>query len=238
VVVSLPALRSCCFALFYQGTWETRPGVIKVVAGAHNSPAITLESIDAILYAGQGQRVTGCVDAPAESTLSAAYRVEGEPEMEANWHPWVTRGPVVNGKLDLCFVSPEAPLSGMIHLRVAVQAPDGREVFAYSPDAIVLVGTQASCTPSATQCCEVTPPPMAAPAEPPQPNAGAPSAPQGPTAGSAAAVQPTAAQPIAVEADGCAIVPGPKRGPTPAFGWLLAGLLAMHARRRSVPKAR
>lgn len=142
--------------------WQPRPGLIKVVAGADNPPAVMLDSIDAITYAGQGRRVTGCVDAPAGSTVAASYRMDSDEDIELNWHPWTGATPIASGKLDLCFGSPDPALSGMVYLRVGITAPDGRHALAVSPDPLVLIGMQEACTPSETQCCTISPPPMAA----------------------------------------------------------------------------
>jgi hypothetical protein len=132
--------------------WEPRPGLIKVVDGANNPPAVALEPIDDILYAGQGRRLSGCLDTPAGSTLSSWYRFEGSSE----WKPWLREHPVSTGPLDLCFVNPDPSVSGMVRLRVAVRAPDGSETFAFSPDVLVQVNTAQPCVASASRCCEVT----------------------------------------------------------------------------------
>lgn len=186
--------------------WQPRPGVIKVVAGGDNPPAVTVDSIDAITYSGQGRRVTGCVDAPAGSSVSASYRLDTEEDVEANWHPWTGATPIANGKLDLCFGSPDPALSGMVHLRVSVKAPDGRQTFAVAPDPLVIIGMPEACVPSETQCCMFSPPPMAAAAGPAG-NTGTMTSGQlaaGSGAAGAAAVQPAA--PSAPAADGCSLV--------------------------------
>jgi hypothetical protein len=133
--------------------WEPRPGIIKVIDGATDTPAVTLDSIDGMSYAGQGWRVTGCVDAPAGSTVSGWYRVEaaGEVESEASWKPWLKDEPLRQGKLDLCF-NPEQ--AGLLHVRVAVHGPDGRATYAYTPDALVRVDTPMKCLPGDAHCCE------------------------------------------------------------------------------------
>ncbi len=180
--------------------WEPRPGLIKVVDGAEDPPALMVESIDDVLFAGQGRRVTGCLDAPAGSTLSASYRLEGASE----WLPWVREMPVSTGPLDMCFVNPDPSISGMVRLRVAVRAPDGREMFAFSPDVLVQVSTPGTCTASTSRCCEATrmpEPPLAA--GPEMPAAG----PEVPAAGRemppmAAGPEPAAPVPAATASDG------------------------------------
>lgn len=142
--------------------WEPRPGVIKVIDGRADPPAVTIDSVDSVLYAGQGRRVTGCVDAPAGSKLSVWYSAEVEaPHV---WQPWLSGVPLTAATIDLCFGSRDPNLSGMLRLRIGVKSPAGLETFAYSRDAVVLVATPASCTPSETQCCEPTPQPAPAPA--------------------------------------------------------------------------
>jgi hypothetical protein len=163
--------------------WEPRPGLIKVIDGTHDAPAVVLDSIDGMLYAGQGRHVTGCVDAPAGSTLEASFHVDGDPDDQ--WRAWLSDMPIERGAIDLCFESPEPALGGLVHIRVVVTAPDGTQSFASSKDALALFGTAASCTPSAALCCPapdaadagVSPPPMRALPDasmPSQPPAGAP----------------------------------------------------------------
>ena len=131
--------------------WEPRPGLIKIIDGEHDAPAVVLDSIDGMIFAGQGRRITGCVDAPAGSTLTASFRVDGEPD--DSWREWSTAATVASGVVDLCFQSPDPGLAGLVRMRVTVTAPDGTRMVAYSKDALALFGSEASCTQSATLCC-------------------------------------------------------------------------------------
>lgn len=133
--------------------WEPRSGVIKVIDGVVDTPAVTLDSVDGTSYAGQGWRVTGCIDTPAGSSVSGWYRIEteGEVESEASWKPWLKDKPIASGKLDVCFTPEQA---GILHVRVAVRAPDGRETYAYAPDALVRVDMPVKCLPGDAHCCE------------------------------------------------------------------------------------
>jgi hypothetical protein len=136
--------------------WEPRGGVVKVIDGVVDTPAVTLESVDGMSYSGQGWRLTGCVDTPAGSTVSGWYRAEkeGEAETEASWLPWVKDKPIATGKVDLCF-APEQP--GLLHVRVAVKGPDGKQTFAYAPDSLVRVDTPMKCLPGDAKCCDPAP---------------------------------------------------------------------------------
>jgi hypothetical protein len=200
--------------------WEPRPGVIKIIDGSADAPALTVDSIDGMLYAGQGRRITGCVDAPPGSTLSAWYSTESESEPE--WREWRKDVPVDNGQLDLCFSSPDPQLSGLIRLRIGVKTPQGLETHAHSPDVLVLVSTPSACSPGDSDCCQ--PPPAQAPA-PPQPTAaGAAAPPPAPTP--APAMQPIAAS------RGCAVERVAQPDRARSLAWLLTLLLAAATRRR------
>ncbi|HEX6239298.1 MAG TPA: hypothetical protein VFZ61_00335 [Polyangiales bacterium] len=135
--------------------WAARAGVIKVTDGGAAVPAATVEPIDNTVFAGQGRRVRGCVDAPAGSTLSAWVRAEDQPN--APWEPWLERQPLTaiakDGAFELCFLNPQQGRAGVLRMRVEVTAPDGQRSAAYSPDTLLAVATAAACTPSEDTCC-------------------------------------------------------------------------------------
>jgi hypothetical protein len=132
--------------------WEPRPGVIKLVSAQSNAPAVTVESIDGILYSGQGRRITGCVDAPPGSKLDVLYSIEGPTE---TWQTFASGLPATGPMFDVCFHSPDPQLAGFVHVRVEATAPDGTRTVAYAPDKLVLVTNAASCSAGATTCCEL-----------------------------------------------------------------------------------
>jgi hypothetical protein len=135
--------------------WAVRAGVIKVVDGQTAVPAMAIEPIDAFVYAGQGRKITGCVDAPADSTLRAWVRSEDQPG--AQWEAWLEPQPLgglqQDGRLELCLPNPAPGRAGLLRVRVQVTAPDGQSSVAYSPDTMLAVATAAACVESAKTCC-------------------------------------------------------------------------------------
>ena len=227
---------SYTFSPPYNG-WEPRPGLVKIVDGAVDPPAVTVEPIDDILYPGFGRRVSGCIDTPEGSTLSSSYRLEGTTE----WRPWLTNHPVSTGALDLCFVNPDATAAGMLRLRVSVRAPDGTETFAFSPDVTTQLNTSGmTCTESASRCCLATgmtkqpaPPPTAAGPEPMTAGTLTPGATAGmPAAGMPASQPPATGTPAAMPGSrgGCRATGHGEGSTSPALGLLLA-LWALRRRR-------
>jgi hypothetical protein len=219
--------------------WEPRPGVVKVIDGVVDTPAVTLESIDGMSYSGQGWRVTGCVDTPAGSTVTGWYRAEkeGEVESEASWLPWVQDKPIATGKLDLCFAPERA---GLLHVRVAVRGPDGKQTFAYAPDSLVRVDTPMKCLPGDAKCCDPAPAGMAGALQPVAAGSAAPAMSEAMgiagalaggagMAGSSAVVPPAMRMPVQPAApatsSGCAVTrPRPTR-----LGWTSLGALVTAA---------
>jgi MYXO-CTERM domain-containing protein len=215
---------------------------VKIIDGVVDTPAVTLESIDGMSYAGQGWRLAGCVDTPAGSTVSGWYRVdkEGEVESEASWLPWVKDKPIATGKLDLCFAPEQA---GLLHVRVAVKGPDGKQSFAYAPDSLVRVDTMMKCLPGDAHCCDPAPvgmtgalqPSAAGSAAAPMMNAGmgmAGAVANVAGAGGAAVMPPPmmTVQPVApASSNGCSVANRETSKPT----WLvIAALLAAAVTRR------
>ena len=135
--------------------WAARAGVIKVIDGKTAVPAAVIEPIDKTVFAGQGRRVRGCVDAPTGSTLSAWVRAEDQPD--ARWEAWLEQKPLEaigkDGSFELCFLNPAPGRSGVLRLRVEVTAPDGQRSAAYSPDTLLAVSTPAACAASEDTCC-------------------------------------------------------------------------------------
>lgn len=143
--------------------WEPRPGVIKIRDGVHDVPAVTVDPVDASLFAGQGRKITGCVNAPSGSQLRAWYRSADEPA--APWQIWATE-PLEDGaqRFELCYRNPLPGKSGIFHMRVSALSPGGEESAAYALDQLTLLAKQAPCVESAKLCCDAAQPapPMAA----------------------------------------------------------------------------
>lgn len=132
--------------------WEGRPGVIKVIDGTRDVPAITVSSVDAMLFDGQGRKVTGCVNAAQGSEIHAYYRTADTPG--AAWEMWAQQPIDDSGKFELCYRSPRPGFAGIVELQVVAVGPDGEQTAAYPPDQLVLVPGAANCTPSAKLCCD------------------------------------------------------------------------------------
>lgn len=131
--------------------WEGRQGVVKVIDGTRDVPAVTVGSVDAMLFAGQGRKVTGCVNAAKGSELQAYYRAA---ETGAAWEMWAQQPIDDTGKYELCYRSPMPGYSGIVELQIVAVSPEGEKTAAYPPDQLVLVAGAANCTPSAKLCCD------------------------------------------------------------------------------------
>ena len=134
--------------------WEARPGVIKVIDGTRDVPAITVNSVDAMLFEGQGRKVTGCVNAKAGSEVKAYYRETATPG--AAWTMWGSQTIDDSGKYELCYRSPMPGYSGIVEVQVVATSPEGEQTAAYAPDQLVIVPSSAKCTPSTKFCCDMT----------------------------------------------------------------------------------
>lgn len=132
--------------------WEARPGVIKVIDGTRDVPAITVNSVDAMLFEGQGRKITGCVNAPAGSEIKAYYRDTATPG--AAWSMWESQPVGDSGKFELCYRSPMPGYAGIVEVQVIAVSPEGEQTAAYAPDQLVIVPSSAKCTPSAKFCCD------------------------------------------------------------------------------------
>ena len=134
--------------------WEARPGVIKVVDGTRDLPAVTVSSVDAMLFEGQGRKISGCVNAQAGTELRAFYRTTVSPD--APWEMWASQPVDDTGKYELCFRSPRPGFSGILQMQILAVSPDGEQTAAYAPDNLVVVPSKANCTESAKLCCDAS----------------------------------------------------------------------------------
>jgi hypothetical protein len=139
----------------YNG-WAARPGVVKVIDGADEAqpPAVTLQPVSARLFAGQGRRVRGCVDAPEGSTLEVSQRVQAE--VAGAFESWIAQ-PVQNGAFELCLLN--EGIDAVLELRVEVRTPQGLSAATQSSGELSLFSDAAACVESALLCC----PPVATP---------------------------------------------------------------------------
>ena len=184
--------------------WAMRAGVVKVVDGQTAVPAAVVEPIDAFLYAGQGRKIGGCVDAPAGSKLRTWIRAEDMPDQP--WEPWLDDQPVDGDRFELCLQNALPGRAGLLRVRVQVTAPDGQSSVAYSPDTVLAVATQAACVESAKTCC----PPAMTPPDAGVSDAGMPVGGDGGASGSAAG---TGGAPVAgMTAAGTGAAPGSAAG--------------------------
>ena len=112
------------------------------------------------------------------------------------WQRFAEEVPIEDGRFDLCFSSPDPDLSGVVRVRIDVIAEDGAHAHGYSPDTMVVVGTKAACTESASVCCKAQ---MPAEPAPMQGGAGAMAAAAGTSAAAGGAMaQATAGTPANV----------------------------------------
>jgi hypothetical protein len=132
--------------------WEPRPGVIKVIDGTVDYPAVTVSSVDAMLFEGQGRKIGGCLNAPAGTQLRADYRTTATPD--APWQKWAEQPADDTGKFEMCFRSPSPGFSGILEIRVVAISPTGEQIAAYAPDQLVLIPSANTCTESAKLCCD------------------------------------------------------------------------------------
>jgi hypothetical protein len=131
--------------------WEARPGVIKVIDGTRDVPAVTVSSIDAMLFEGQGRKISGCVNAQPGTELRAFYRPTDTKD--APWEMWASQPVDETGKYELCYRSPKAGFAGILQMQIIAVGPDGEQTAAYAPDNLVVVASSAGCTESAKLCC-------------------------------------------------------------------------------------
>jgi hypothetical protein len=225
----------------YNG-WAVRPGLVAIVAGGERLPAAVIEPVHETVFGYEGRRVRACVHAPDGTTLRAYMRVQERPEL--GWLPWIEERALEGDRLELCFRSPRAELSGSVRLRFDLQAPDGGATTVYSPDTLTSLPGAGTCTPSDTICCDA---PATAPAEACVGPEGACEADAGgrPDAGAAAnGSTHEAAGGAAEPQSGACSAAAHSRPPRPGRGWalLLAVAVALLRRRRAprrgIPRAR
>lgn len=123
--------------------WSPRFGAVRVEApGDPESagPTVFLPREDGLLAdRAEPLVLTGCVEAPAGSTLTASWgTIVGVDEPE--WVPFLEDEPVESGALSLEFMAP-AETGSTVKLRLEITDPAGRTYVAYSPTPIGVVGT-------------------------------------------------------------------------------------------------
>jgi hypothetical protein len=134
----------------YNG-WVARPGLIKVVDSALDAeahPAVALDSVAGRVFAGQGRRVRGCVDAPAGSMLEISTR--SQAAAAGGFEPWIVQ-PTSNGDFELCLDN--VGVSDALELRATIRTPGGMLAATRSSDAISLFSNAAACVESELLCC-------------------------------------------------------------------------------------
>lgn len=193
----------------YNG-WEVREGLISVVDSGHETPAAVVGRIQESLFAGQGRKVSTCLDVPAGTRMRSYLRFEEREDLD--WMEWDEDRPVESGSVEQCLHPPEG-LTGTVRLRVDLTAPDGSTTAFYSPDTLSLIEGSLPCRDSISICC--------APAEPMQLDAAVTDA------ASTPATQPRQVS----DAGGCSIVLGPQRNAFASRTTMLI-LLTLIARRR------
>lgn len=133
----------------YNG-WAVRPGLIKVVDGAADAaaPAITLDRVTARLFAGQGRRVRGCVDAPEGSMLELSTRVQSAVPGAFELH--ATQA-VSSGPFEVCLTNEGR--DDVLEVRLEVHTPAGLAAATQSSDMLSLFSNEAACVTSELLCC-------------------------------------------------------------------------------------
>jgi MYXO-CTERM domain-containing protein len=122
--------------------WSPRLGAVRIEDPADPDaagPTVFLPRDDGLLASrGEPLVVAGCVQAPAGSTVTAAWgTIEGVDEPQ--WVPFLEDQPVESGPLSLEFVAP-AEAGATVKLRVEITDPAGRRYIAYTPTTIAVVG--------------------------------------------------------------------------------------------------
>jgi hypothetical protein len=122
--------------------WSHRFGAVRVEDPADPEtagPTVFLPREDGLLAnRGEPLVVSGCVQAPAGSTMTASWgTLEGVDEPQ--WVPFLEDEPVESGELTLEFVAP-AEAGATVKLQVIVTDPEGRTYVAYTPTTLAVVG--------------------------------------------------------------------------------------------------
>lgn len=111
--------------------WSARDGVVKVHDGDPDAagPAVALEQIDLILYRNGSAVLTGCIDAPADTTVIGEWtRVEANTPL--SWEAFGEAG-IDGGTLEIEFAAPEGAAGGFVALRLVATSPSGQSYTAY-----------------------------------------------------------------------------------------------------------
>ena len=220
----------------YNG-WSVRPGLVKVVDGALDAEApaaVALESVAGRVFAGQGRKVRGCVDAPEGSLLEIGKRAQADAA--GAFEPWIMQ-PASNGMFELCLEN--VGVNAALELRATVRTPAGALATTQSAAAISLFSNAAACAESELLCC---PAGTAVDAGAPLPDASMPMMPTGPTPtedagrpgvgvvpgaqdgslGEAGSAAPPAADSSAMSSGGCTVSERPSQGSAVVVALLLA----------------
>jgi len=123
--------------------WSPRFGAVRVEDPADpdaTGPTVFLPREDGLLATrGEPLTLSGCVQAPEGSTITAAWATVGGGIEEPEWVPFLEDEVVENGALSLEFIAP-AQASATVKVRVEITDPDGRTYIAYTPTTIAVVG--------------------------------------------------------------------------------------------------
>lgn len=131
--------------------WSPRPGVVKVVDGDDDPPALTLSPVKEFLYTYAGRRITGCVDAPQGSTLSASVRFDELPQ--DGFEIFAEDVPLDADGFELCYF-PDSPFaSGNARIRLELTTPGGDSMIVISEDTITVLPGEGECEESEAFCC-------------------------------------------------------------------------------------
>lgn len=122
--------------------WSPRFGAVRIEDPADREaggPTVFLPREDGLIAnRGEPLAVTGCVEAPEGSTVTASWgTIVGVDEPQ--WVPFLEDEPVDSGELTLDLVAP-AEAGATIKLRVEITDPQGRTYVAYTPTTIAVVG--------------------------------------------------------------------------------------------------
>ena len=123
--------------------WSPRFGAVRVEDPADPEsagPSVFLPREDGLIAdRSEPLPITGCVEAPAGSTVTASWGTIAGGIDEPEWIPFVEDEPVESGELVLELLAP-AEAGATIKLRVEVTDPQGRSHVAYTPTTIAVVG--------------------------------------------------------------------------------------------------
>lgn len=129
--------------------WAVRPGLVKVEEDGQGPPAVTVQAVNARVFAGQGRRISGCAVAPPASTLEVLVRSTAADA----WEVWYGPEPVAaDGDFEYCLMNPG--LDGQLQVRVDVISPAGVRVSARPGDQMTFFAAPAACEPTSILCCD------------------------------------------------------------------------------------